>query len=109
MNTEYIKRTESNTRVDVYFDGEKYVFVNAFHGCVAIARRQGLVEFTKDGYMAHVKFCVEKTKCTISRNLIDSTIHKMENKYVSTVVEYEWSEIDADCLPYSVSVNVERR
>lgn len=51
---EYIKRTENNTRVDVYFDGEKYVFINAFHGCVAVARREGLAEFTNDGYMAHV-------------------------------------------------------
>lgn len=59
---EYIKRTENNTRVDVYFDGEKYVFINAFHGCVAVARREGLAEFTNDGYMAHVKFKVEKTR-----------------------------------------------
>lgn len=43
---EYIKRIENNTRVDVYFDGEKYVFINAFHGCVAVARRERLVEFT---------------------------------------------------------------
>ena len=41
---EYYKTQESNTRIDVYFDGGKYVFVNAFHGLVAIASRQGLVE-----------------------------------------------------------------
>lgn len=106
---EYIKRTENNTRVDVYFDGEKYVFINAFHGCVAVARREGLVEFTNDGYMTHVKFKVEKTRCTISKRTIDSVIYKMENRYMSTVVEYEWDEVDRDNLPYAVSVKVEER
>lgn len=106
---EYIKRTENNTRVDVYFDGEKYVFINAFHGCVAVARREGLVEFTNDGYMAHVKFKVEKTRCTISKRTIDGAIHKMENRYMSTIVEYEWEEVNRDNLPYAVSVKVEER
>lgn len=106
---EYIKKTENNTRVDVYFDGEKYVFINAFHGCVAVARREGLVEFSDDGYMAHVKFKVEKTRCTISKRTIDGAIRKMENRYVSTIVEYEWDEVDRDNLPYAVSVKVEER
>lgn len=106
---EYIKRTENNTRVDVYFDGEKYVFINAFHGCVAVARREGIVEFSSDGYMAHVKFKVEKTRCTISKKTIDGAIRKMENRYVSTIVEYEWEEVDRDDLPYAVSVKVEER
>lgn len=106
---EYIKRTENNTRVDVYFDGEKYVFINAFHGCVAVARREGLAEFTNDGYMAHVKFKVEKTRCTISKRTIDGAIRKMENIYMSTIVEYEWEEVDRDDLPYAVSVKVEER
>lgn len=106
---EYIKRTENNTRVDVYFDGEKYVFINAFHGCVAVARREGLVEFSDDGYMAHVKFKVEKTRCTISKRTIDGAIYKMENRHMSTVVEYEWKEVDRDDLPYAVSVKVEER
>ena len=106
---EYIKRTENNTRVDVYFDGEKYVFINAFHGCVAVARREGLVEFTNDGYKAHVKFKVEKTRRTISKRTIDGAIYKMENRHMSTVVEYEWKEVDRDDLPYAVSVKVEER
>lgn len=41
---EYLKTQEYHTRIDVYFDGEKYVFINAFHGCVAVAKREGLVE-----------------------------------------------------------------
>lgn len=106
---EYIKRTENNTRVDVYFDGEKYVFINAFHGCVAVARREGLVEFTNDRYKAHVKFKVEKTRCTISKRTIGGAIYKMENRYMSTIVEYEWEEVDRDDLPYAVSVKVEER
>ena len=106
---EYIKRTENNTRVDVYFDGEKYVFINAFHGCVAVARREGLVEFSSDGYEARVKFKVEKTRCTISKRTIDSAIHKMENRHVATVVEYEWEEIEREDLPYSVSAKLEKR
>lgn len=64
---EYIKTQEYHTRVDVYFDGEKYVFINAFHGLVAIARREGLVDFSTDGYMAHVKFKIEKSE-TIEKN-----------------------------------------
>lgn len=67
---EYLKTQEYHTRIDVYFDGEKYVFINAFHGCVAIARREGLVEFTNDGFKAHVKFKVEKTIRTISKKTI---------------------------------------
>ena len=106
---EYIKRAENNTRVDVYFDGEKYVFINAFHGCVAVARREGLVEFSSDGYEARVKFKVEKTRCTISKRTIDSAIHKMENRHVATVVEYEWEEIEREDLPYSVSAKLEKR
>ena len=106
---EYIKRTENNTRVDVYFDGEKYVFINAFHGCVAVARREGLAEFTNAGDMATVKFKVEKTRCTISKRTIYGAINKMENRYMSTIVEYEWEEVDRDDLPYAVSVKVEER
>lgn len=106
---EYFKTQEYHTRIDVYFDGEKYVFINAFHGLVAIARREGLVEFSSDGFMAHVKFKVEKARCTISKRTIDGAIHKMENRYVSTIVEYEWEEVDRDNLPYAVSVKVEER
>mgnify|MGYP003369104438 FL=1 len=106
---EYLKTQEYHTRIDVYFDGEKYVFINAFHGCVAVARREGLAEFTNDGYEAHVKFKVEKTRRTISKRTIDGAISKMENRYMSTIVEYEWEEVDRDDLPYAVSVKVEER
>lgn len=108
---EYLKTQEYHTRIDVYFDGEKYVFINAFHGCVAVAKREGLlVEFTNDGYKAHVKVKVEKTRCTISKRTIDGAISKMENRYMSTIVEYEWEEVDdRDDLPYAVSVKVEER
>ena len=105
---EYVKTQEYNTRIDVYFDGEKYVFINAFHGVVAVARRQGLVDFTSDGYMAHVKFQIEKAT-TISKNAITRVIHKQESKFVSTVVESEWIEVERESLPYFVSVNLEKR
>lgn len=105
---EYLKTQEYNTRIDVYFDGEKYVFVNAFHGLVAIARRQGLVDFTQDGYMAHVKFVVEKAS-TITKNAITRLIHKQESKFVSAVVGIEWIETTQENLPYFVSVNLEKR
>lgn len=105
---EYIKTQEYSTRIDVYFDGEKSVFINAFHGLVAIARRQGLVEFSPDGYMAHVKFEIEKAS-TISKNTITRVLNKQENKYVSTVVECEWNEVECESLPYFVSVNLEKR
>lgn len=104
---EYLKTQEYHTRIDVYFDGEKYVFINAFHGCVAVAKREGLVEFTNDGCKAHFK--VEKTRCTISKRTINGAISKMENRYKSTIVEYEWEEVDRDDLPYAVSVKVEER
>ena len=105
---EYIKTSEYGTAIDVYFDGEKYVFINAFHGLVAIARRQGLVDFSADGYMGHVKFKIEKSS-TISRSTITRVIGKQESKYVSTVVETEWEENEIECLPYFVSVNLEKR
>lgn len=105
---EYIRTKEYNTPIDVYFDGEKYVFINAFHGLVAIARRQGLVEFSDDGYMGHVKFKIEKSS-TISRSTITRVIGKQESKYVSTVVETEWEEITKENLPYFVSVNLQKR
>ena len=35
--------------------------------------------------------------------------YKMENRHMSTVVEYEWKEVDRDDLPYAVSVKVEER
>lgn len=105
---EYIKTQEYHTRVDVYFDGEKYVFINAFHGLVAIARREGLVDFSTDGYMAHVKFKIEKSE-TIEKITITRVIEKQESKYVSTIVETEWEEIRKESLPYIVSVNLEKR
>ena len=105
---EYIKTQENSTRIDVYFDGEKYVFINAFHGLVAIARRQGYTEYLPDGYKAHVKFKVEKAS-TISKNTITRLLYKQEDKYVSTVVECEWNEVECESLPYFVSVNLEKR
>lgn len=105
---EYFKTQEYHTRIDVYFDGEKYVFINAFHGLVAIARREGLVDFSTDGYMAHVKFKIEKSE-TIEKITITRVIKKQESKYVSTIVETEWEEIRKESLPYIVSVNLEKR
>ena len=102
---EYIKTQEYNTRIDVYFDGEKYVFINAFHGLVAIARRQGRTEFLPDGYKAHIKFKVEKAS-TISKDTITRTICKQEDRYVSAVVECEWHVVECENLPYYVSVNL---
>lgn len=40
---EYIRTKEYDTPIDVYFDGEKYVFINRFHGLVAIARRSKII------------------------------------------------------------------
>lgn len=105
---EYFKTQENHTRIDVYFDGEKYVFINAFHGIVAVARRQGLVGFSQDGYMAQASFEVEKSS-TISRSTITRLIHKQESKYVSTVVNCKWKEVKCESLPYSVSVALEKR
>lgn len=105
---EYFKTQENHTRIDVYFDGEKYVFINAFHGIVAVARRQGLVDFLQDGYMAHVSFEVEKSS-TINRSTITRLIHRQESKYVSAVVECEWNEVECESLPYFVGVSLEKR
>lgn len=104
---EYTKTQEHNTRIDVYFDGVKYVFISAFHGIVAVARRLGLVEFLPEGSMAHVKFQIEKTT-TINKNTITRIIHQQENNVISTVVECEWTEVERESLPYFVSVNLEK-
>lgn len=104
---EYIRTQEYNTRIDVFFDGEKYVFVNAFHGCVAIATRTKITEFPEDKVVAF--FFAEKTRETISSTTIRRVIGKSESRYVPTIVNYQWEEVDATSLPVFVSVQINRR
>ena len=106
---EYIKATEQHTRIDVYFDGEKYVFINAFHGLVAIARREGFTEFSSDGMTAYCVFNVEKTKKTIDYRTIEKIICKQESLYVKTCCKFHYKEIEAEDLPYFVGVKLDKR
>lgn len=105
---EYIKASEYKTRIDVYFDGEKYVFVNAFHGLVAIARRdKGFPTFSSDGMTAYYYFRVEKARNTISASTIESVICKHESKYMPTPCKFIYDEKDGLILPYFVSIQLE--
>lgn len=103
---EYIKASEYNTQIDVYFDGEKYVFINAFHGLVAIARREGVTEFSSDGMAGYCVFQVEKTKETICNGTIERVISKSENKYMRIACKFHYKEINDESLPYCVSVKL---
>ena len=105
---EYIKTSEYHTRIDVYFDGEKYVFVNAFHGLVAIARCEGFTEFSSDGMTTFCVFNVEKTKETISYQTIEKVICKAESRYVKTTCKFHYEEVHAESLRYSVSIKLEK-
>lgn len=106
---EYIKTSEYKTRIDVYFDGEKYVFINAFHGIVAIARRDnGFPDFSSDGMTAYNSFHVEKTKATISTLTIERIICKSESKYMPAVCKFTYNEKDKEFLSYSVSVKLDK-
>lgn len=107
---EYIKTQEYHTRIDVYFDGEKYVFINAFHGLVAIARRDyNTSRFSEDNTRYFVTFHVEKAS-TISESTIERIINKGESTYMPCYVTYVYDTIsDRESLPYFVSVNLEKR
>lgn len=107
---EYIKTQEYHTRIDVYFDGEKYVFINAFHGLVAIARRDyDTSRFSEDNTRCFVTFHVEKAS-TISDSTIERIINKGESTYMPCDVTYVYDTIsDSDSLPYFVSVNLRKR
>lgn len=107
---EYIKTQEYHTRIDVYFDGEKYVFINAFHGLVAIARRDyNTSRFSEDNTRYFVTFHVEKAS-TISESTIERIINKGESTYMPCYVTYVYDTIsERDSLPYFVSVNLEKR
>ena len=107
---EYIKTQEYHTRIDVYFDGEKYVFINAFHGLVAIARRDyDTSRFSEDNTRYFVTFHVEKAS-TISNSTIECIINKGESTNMPCDVTYIYNNAsDRESLPYFVSVNLEKR
>lgn len=107
---EYLNTQEYHTRIDVYFDGEKYVFINAFHGLVAIARRDyNTFSFSGDGARRLVTFHVEKAR-TISNCTIERVINKSESTYMPCDATYIYDNAsDRDSLPYFVGVNLEKR
>lgn len=105
---EYIRTKEYETTIDVYFDGEKYVFVNRFIGLVAVARRKGAPVISDDGNTCYSTFTVEHTD-SICKETIIKVIQKQESQYLPCSVAYEWQEEQKySSLPYSVSVKLER-
>ena len=105
---EYIRTKEYETIIDVYFDGEKYVFVNRFIGLVAVARRKGMPAISDDGNTCYSTFSVEHTD-SICKETIIKVIQKQESQYLPCSVAYEWEkEQRYSSLPYSVSVKLER-
>lgn len=105
---EYIRTKEYETTIDVYFDGEKYVFINRFIGLVAVARRKGIPAISNDGNTAYSTFTVEYTD-GINKETVIKVIQKQESQYLPCSVAYEWKEEQKySSLPYSVSVNLER-
>lgn len=105
---EYTRTKEYETTIDVYFDGEKYVFVNRFIGLVAVARRKETPAISDDGNTRYSTFSVEHTD-GICKETIIKVIQKKESQYLPCSVAYEWQEEQKhSSLPYSVSVKLER-
>ena len=105
---EYIRTKEYETAIDVYFDGEKYVFINRFIGLVAVARRKGTPAISDDGNTCYSTFSVEHTD-SICKETIIKVIQKQESQYLPCSVAYEWQEEQKySSLPYAVSVKLER-
>lgn len=105
---EYIRTKEYETTIDVYFDGEKYVFINRFIGLVAVARRKGMPAISDDGNTCYSTFTVEYAD-GINKETVINVIQKQESQYLPCSVAYEWQEEHKySSLPYSVSVKLER-
>ena len=105
---EYIRTKEYDTPIDVYFDGEKYVFINRFIGLVAVARRKGTPVISDDGNTCYSTFTVEYAD-GINKETVINVIQKQESQYLPCSVAYEWQEEQKYySLPYSVSVKLER-
>lgn len=106
---EYIRTKEHDTPIDVYFDGEKYVFINRFYGLVAIARRSKMIEFSEDKTEASTSFTVEATNA-ISKSTITKLVKKSENRFMPCCVAYKWNVTTdgRNSLPYAVSVRLEK-
>ena len=105
---EYIRTKEYDTPIDVYFDGEKYVFINRFIGLVAVARRKGTPAISDDGNTCYSTFTVEYAD-GINKETVINVIQKQESQYLPCSVAYEWQEENKySSLPYSVSVKLER-
>ena len=105
---EYIKTSEYGTAIDVYFDGEKYTFINRFYGLVAIARRVEMPRFSDDKEISFADFSVESTE-NISKSTVTKIINRHESKYIPCHVSYKWDVKPDSALPYCVSVNLEKR
>lgn len=105
---EYIRAKEYETTIDIYFDGEKYVFINRFIGLVAVARRKGMPAISDDGNTCYSTFTVEYAD-GINKETVINVIQKHESQYLPCSVAYEWQEEQKySSLPYSVSVKLER-
>lgn len=104
----YIRTKEYETTIDVYFDGEKYVFINRFIGLVAVARRKVMPAISDDGNTCYSTFTVEYAD-GINKETVIKVIQKQESQYFPCSVAYEWQEEKKySSLPYSVSVKLER-
>ena len=105
---DYIRTKEYETTIDVYFDGEKYVFINRFIGLVAVARRKGTPAISDDGNTCYSTFTVEYAD-GINKETVIKVRQKQESQYLPCSVAYEWQEEQKySSLPYSVSVKLER-
>ena len=105
---EYIRTKEYETTIDIYFDGEKYVFINRFIGLVAVARRKGMPAISDDGNTCYSTYTVGYAD-GINKETVINVIQKHESQYLPCSVAYEWQEEQKySSLPYSVSVKLER-
>ena len=90
------KITIAGHEVNVIFTGMQYIFQNAFFGLLAVAERDYSREEETGGQVARFVLGVENYRtrgCSLNINTIIPAakryITKNENKYISTVVEYD--------------------
>lgn len=106
---EFIKTKNGyNNEMTVVFDGD-YYFIEAFHGLVAVARRQR----TDDPHVLDEHFKVELT-AAISETKIKRVINARESHYIEVHPTYEFEYrkyrdtgvICTDSLPYAINISL---
>ena len=110
------KITVAGNEVSVIFTGMQYIFHDAYFGILAVAERVDSREEETGGQVARFVLGVENYRtrdCLLNINTIIPAIKrhitKNENKYISTVVEYDVRDAGDINALYYIDVAVRSR